>query len=294
MTDYLKRLGLEQLAARASHGRGVRVAVLDSGTPPDAVMGSKYAASSRERPDVNGHATAVASILAGGGRDIVGICRNADFVYIPVLGDDGSGSAKSVADGILDAVEADVDLINLSVGFARTEKCPKKLEKACKIAFYAGKTVICAAGNDGNAVNWPAGLHTTIGIGSSAKNGLKTSFSSVGEVDFVAPGVDLEVLTLSGGVKTVSGTSFSTAIATGVAALLVACMKGRRNHSVGMEAVRNALRAVAKDVDEPGWDARTGYGVLADPTVNMRSTGFFDRIICKITGLFGSRERNRC
>lgn len=295
---YVSALGLELLAAASDHGAGVRIGVLDSGTPTPfaCINGVRYHVRRPLVFDSLGHSTEIASIMVGGS-NIGGICTRSDLWYIPVLDEDGSGSIDSVTKGIYKAIECDVDIINLSLGFARTQTCPKKLERACRDAFDAGKAVVCAAGNDGGSVNWPAALETTISVGSSDKNCLKTSFSSFGEVDFVAPGSELYVQTKDGGVKKVFGTSFSAAIVSGVAALLVAGMH-RKDHSPGMKAVMKALRGIAQDVDAPGWDEMTGYGAIGgnggknvDPMLCMEiKSGFFGRIVSKLQSIFGFGE----
>ena len=296
--NYRRVMGVEKIAARARDGLGVRIAVLDSGSPISPLRGGVDPVScsiAGEPADVFGHATSIASILFGGS-GIVGLCEAATPVYIKVLDDSGKGSVEDVSEGIEKAIELDVDIINMSLGFVRTEKCPSRLEKACEMAKNAGKTVICAAGNDGGAVNWPAALKTTVCVGSAGKNGLKTAFSSVGEVDFVAPGLNLSVLDASGRLKTVSGTSFSAAIVTGVAALLVNDMRSGHPRWAKGESVTESLRLLAKDVGAAGYDHDTGYGYIygksCDPTVGMKiGRSFFGRILYKITSLIGLKAK---
>ena len=288
--DYQRVIGVENLAEQSGEGCGVRIAVLDSGTPKPGLYGSTSFVPKGEF-DEFGHATAVSSILFGGW-GIRGVCEDADPVYIKVLDDDGSGSVKSVVKGIYRAIEENSDIINLSIGFARTEKCPKTLENACSAAFESGIPIICAAGNDGGPVNWPAALKTTISVGSAGQNGLRAPFSSVGEVDFVAPGTNLSVSCTDGRIKTVSGTSFSAALVTGVAALLLNDFRFISHTKEDVYALKGALLARSMDVDEKGYDMNTGYGLIsgkyADPTVCMRTeSGFFDRIIGKIKSILG-------
>lgn len=296
--DYQRLMGVEHVAESCDGGRGVKIAILDSGTPKPAICGCSVPVSEGE-VDEYGHATAVSSILFGGW-GIKGICGNASPRYYAVLDSHGVGSVKSVAKGIYKAIDDGADIINLSLGFARSEKCPRALEDACCDAYEAGKAVICAAGNDGGPVNWPAALKTTISVGSSGKNGLKAAFSSVGEVDFVAPGVDLSVLCPDGRVKTVSGTSFSAALVTGVAALLLGTMRRDGTMRPDVDDIMSALRGMASDIEDPGWDSCTGYGRISgktsDTTVCMKiDQGFFDRIIGKIKSLIGfvyNKENN--
>ena len=285
--DYRKAMGVERLCAASRGAYGVRIAILDSGCPKYAFGGgiARSCVPSSGPDDEYGHATAISSILFGG-RGIVGICGACHPLYVKVLDDNGCGTIESVVAGIYEALDCNVDLINLSLGFVRTEKCPESLEKACEAAFEAGKPIICAAGNDGGRVNWPAALKTTICVGSEAKNGLKTAFSSAGEVDFVAPGLNLPVSGVDGRIKMVSGTSFSTALVTGVAACLIRKMNVD-GVKISVEGVKNALKDVAIDLGEPGWDENTGYGLVfgkkVDPTAHLKiGKGFFGRILDKV------------
>lgn len=281
------------------NGDGVRIAILDSGIPVPWIIGQDNNESLLDKwlesPDENGHATAVSSILFGRG-DIQGLCPYSIPKFIAVLDSNGHGSIKSVVDGIYEAIDEDVDLINLSLGFMRTEKCPKDLEIACREACEAGKTIICAAGNDGGPVNWPAALKTTICVGAADKNGQKVAFSSSGEVDFVAPGTNLPVFDLDGHVKTASGTSFAAAIVTGLASLMISRIRSSGKSYFGIEQLRSALRSMAKDVDAPGWDENTGYGLLSgeniDP-VNLKiNTSIFGTILERIRTFFITKARS--
>lgn len=288
--DYVSKIGAEILSEKSGGGRGVRIAVLDSGTPGPFINGVKWHASHPRTADVFGHATAIASILAGG-NGIAGLCRNATLMYIPVLDDGGVGTVESVSDGIMKAIEHEADIINLSAGFERTDSCPSALERACQHAFDSGKTVVCAAGNDSGPVNWPAALETTISVGSSCENGIKTSFSSFGEVDFVAPGVDLDVLSRSGEIRTVSGTSFSAAIVSGMCAMIYSCMTCKKKNSSDVQRIRNVLMGMATDVETPGWDPLTGYGLISgkksfDPVCMKIEGCFFGKIINKLKSMF--------
>lgn len=296
--DYRKVMGaeVEALCAASNSGRGVSIAILDSGTPSRYLHGGENGLGA-EQIDEFGHATAISSMLFGDA-GIFGVCEEAEPVFYPVLDASGHGNADSVADGIYRAIDDDVDLINLSLGFERTEKCPKRLEIACEDAFEAGKTIFCAAGNDGGPVNWPAALETTICVGSAGYNGLKTPFSSVGEVDFVAPGLNLSVSDGLGGLKTVSGTSFSTALVTGVAALLIPSIRAENSGWADATLVRKALCKISRDVGEPGKDYATGFGLIGkDPTVCMRDGrtkfGFFGTILEKIHSLLGFKAKEK-
>jgi len=287
-------LGVKSFPGLEDGGAGVRIAIVDSGTPTTDLLKTVSSCSygpKDQTDDVFGHATEIASILFGGGK-IQGLCPNANPFYVKVLNDTGNGSIRSVVDGINKAIDYDVDIINLSLGFARTEKCPKKLEKVCERAFQAGKTIVCAAGNDGSHVCWPAALETTISVGSAGKDGFKTAFSSFGEIDFVAPGTDIPVFDKDGRYKTVSGTSFSAAIVTGVVALSFADLAKRSGTRPSPDDLKTSLQKMAVDLGREGWDELTGYGYISgqsdESSVCLKiDDGFFGKIIGNIRGFFG-------
>lgn len=292
--DYRKLIGVQRLPAAVTQGRGVRIALLDSGVPTVRRLRRRMSHAPTGQDDRLGHATALASILFGG-RGLTGLCEQAEALYLKVLDDTGCGTVESVATGIQTALAQGVDLINLSVGFVRTESCPSALGRACRQAFEAGVPVLCAAGNDGGPVNWPAALPQTISVGASGTDGLKTAYSSVGtrrgEIDVLAPGEHLPVLDPTNHGTTVSGTSFSTAVITGLSALLIAELKGR-NQSISVEEIRYKIRSLATDIGADGWDALTGFGVIGgkyrDPTVRQKiGCGFFAKIRENIRGLLG-------
>ena len=268
--DYRRRMGVEKLAVEADDGNGVSIAVIDSGTPWFEDLGHVREASfvkdpdwCRDPHDYYGHATEVSSLLFGCG-EIVGVCPKVSPCFCKALDVDGIGSLKAVVKSIRQAVDWKVDIINLSLGFARDEVCPPALASACQDAYNAGITIVCAAGNDGGKVNWPGALPTTICVGSVDQDGLRLPFSSTGEVDFCSPGLNLDVIDLVGDRIQASGTSLSAPLVTGVLALLIA-----KRRKCGMTTppaeVKDILRGFATDTMAPGRDDETGFGVIGVP-----------------------------
>lgn len=297
--DYRKLAGVHRLPAAITCGRNITIAILDSGVPTVKRLRRMVPDAEAGNDDRLGHATAIASILFGG-RGITGLCERANPLYVKVLDDSGRGTIQSVANGIQTALKRGAEIINLSVGFARTEVCPKELEEACNAAERAHVPIICAAGNDSGAVNWPAALQSTISVGAAGTDGLKTSFSSRGEIDLIAPGENLTVLDVHNHLTTVSGTSFAAAIITGVSALVIADIK-EQGHSdvICTDVLRRILYVCATDVGSEGWDELTGYGLIAgkkylDRTVGqMIQRGFFDKIKENIRGLLGLGRKEK-
>lgn len=301
--DCRERMGVKALSGNACNGAGVRVAVLDSGFPDghtgSILPGGRANYVGGNANDALGHATAVSSLLFGYD-GFIGVCPYATPYYVKVIGDNGIGSLDAVVKGIRDAIIWECDIINLSLGFFRTDKCPESLERACREAADAGVTIFCAAGNDGDRVYWPGALPTTICVGSVDRGGVRLPFSSCGEVDFVAPGRDIDAIGLDGGKTKVSGTSFSTPLVAGVAAL-IAAQKRIDGFRCSPQDLKCALRKEARDVMLSGWDCETGYGAIGlepapndDPVAEVKEhktvRQFFGMIVSKLKGFFRPKE----
>src|SRR5204862_4592603 len=152
--------------SRALSGRGVTVAVIDSGvdTRHNAFLKSRVVFTKDftggDGIDRFGHGTHVAGIVAGQ-RGIVadttayqGIAAGAQLVNLRVLGDDGAGVASDVVEAIDWAVaprhEYKIAVINLSLGAPVLQ--PYRDDPMCEAverAVNAGITVVVAAGNYG-------------------------------------------------------------------------------------------------------------------------------------------------
>ena len=85
------------------------------------------------------------------------------------------------------------------------------LEQAVNYAVGKGVTMVAAAGNTGtNQLLYPAAYPPVIAVGSIDQNLQVSSFSSGGaNVDLLAPGRNIDTLSLNGSVQSVSGTSFA-------------------------------------------------------------------------------------
>ena len=163
---YARVVNADQAWEQGGTGRGVTVAILDSGIamdpdlvqPTNRILASVNFADERITRDPGGHGTHVAGIVAGNGTrsagEFVGIAPDANIVDVRVLDSSGSGRISSVVRGIEWVVahqEAyQIRVINLSLGAPVTASYrTDPLSAAVEIAWQRGIVVVAAAGNTG-------------------------------------------------------------------------------------------------------------------------------------------------
>jgi serine protease AprX len=167
-------IGADQVWAGAGalarlSGRGVTVAVIDSGFDPKhhALQGHVLTTvdfTGGDGVDRFGHGTHVAAIIAGQSGQLAdtrmyrGVASGAFLINLRVLGNDGSGSASDVIEAIDWAIEHqhayNIRVINLSLGAPVLQ--PYRDDPVCAAverAVRAGILVVTAAGNHGETTD---------------------------------------------------------------------------------------------------------------------------------------------
>ncbi len=268
-SGYLSPLHLDR-AWDISKGSGVIVAVIDTGTDLDHpdLAGQLVAGRNVLNPGVgpqddNGHGTLVSGIVAArtnNARGVVGVAPAAKVMPIKVLDSSGSGSDANIAVGIDWATTHGAKVINLSLGGTFDDPV---LSNAISNAIVHNVVVVAAAGNDGSdTVGFPASYAGVLAVSATDHAGALTSFSSYGpRVDVAAPGLDITSTALGSSEAYAgdSGTSFSSPIVAGVAALV------RAQHPTWTQSqVSTQIRNTARDVGLPGVDPAFGHGIV-DP-----------------------------
>lgn len=254
-----------------SEGEGIKVAVLDTGIDTDhpdlmdAVAGHKdFTGDGIE--DTNGHGTHCAGIIGArkNGVGFVGVAPKCTLLIGKVLDNSGSGSYEWIASGIDWAVQEGADIISMSLGGPGTEPT---LHRAIHLALAEGRTVICAAGNEGsfgvNTIGYPGRYGSVITIAAHDPNGNPAGFSSRGgEIDFMAPGTDIWSTYKDGGFAELSGTSMATPFVAGMAALILSKHRQRQGSTPinTNEDLRDHFLFMSS---HPGWhDNASGYGPI--------------------------------
>ncbi|MBA2517555.1 MAG: S8 family serine peptidase [Solirubrobacterales bacterium] len=201
----------EQLiAAGRPGGRGVTVAVLDTGLAyndrgrfrqsPDFSRsrlrrGYDFVAKDPYPNDQNGHGTHVASTIGestGNGQGLTGLAYGATIMPVRVLDATGVGEIDDIARGIRFAVRNGAKIVNLSFEFdgTLTGGAIPGIIDALRFARSRGVLVIGASGNaSARAVAYPARSSLVISVGATTEHGCQADYSNSGSgLDIAAPG----------------------------------------------------------------------------------------------------------
>lgn len=244
----------------------VTIAVVDSGveaTHPDlagrVLAGYDFANNDSNPADDNGHGTAVAGVAAAQGNDGIGVAGaawNVAILPVKTMSSSGSGSYSAIANGITYSADRGARIINLSLGGTSSSST---LQSAVSYAWNKGCVLIAAAGNNGTSTTvYPAAYPNVIAVSATTSADTMASFSSFGSfVDLSAPGQDITTSWPGGGYITISGTSFSSPLTAGVAALALS-----RNPALSNAQINSLLTANADDLGATGYDIYFGAGRL--------------------------------
>jgi Subtilase family len=256
------RLKLADAQAQ-SKGAGVLVAVLDTGADTRhpvlagrTVPGWNYVDDTADTSDVaqrlDSDGNGVRDEAVGHGTFVSGlvslVAPGARILPARVLDSDGIGNTFAVAEAIVDAVRAGADVINLS--FGSTEDADSKVvNEALQVAENHQVVVISAAGNARSTdPQFPASAKTVCGVAALGSGSQLASFSNRGPwVEVAAPGDKLTGPMPGGGYAVWSGSSMSSALVSGQAALLRAVAP-----DADAETTLNSIEATARPVPADG------------------------------------------
>ncbi|MBQ1042860.1 type VII secretion-associated serine protease mycosin [Micromonospora sp. C32] len=273
---------LEKLRAktawRTSTGRGVVVAVIDSGVDashPDlagqVLPGLDLVEpDGSDGPDPVGHGTTVAGLIAGRADDdrgVVGLAPDAKILPVRVLdAENRYDDALIIAKAVRWAVDNGAQVVNLSLGGSSDSAA---LAAALDYAFARDVVVVACTGNLATSTTtkvwYPArepGVLAVAGLERSGENLWSGSITGH-ETVLSAPATALYGARPEGGYWRVQGTSFAAPLVAATAALV-------RSRYPKMSAgdVVNRLISTARDLGPTGRDDRFGYG-LVDPVAAL-------------------------
>ncbi len=193
----------------------------------------------------------LAAAMTNNGYGVAGVDWNARIMMLQVFPDDGGGAVSTIIEAIYYAVDNGADVINMSLGGGYTEA----YDPAINYAYLNGVLVVVAAGNSDveftdDPATWESPVcndgpnpyinNYVLGVAATDENDERAIFSNydgstANFVDVSAPGVDVYstryynvgFVQFSEYFGTGSGTSFSSPITAGLAALLIAAEPGR-------------------------------------------------------------------
>jgi subtilisin family serine protease len=234
---------------RSARGKGVSVAIIDSGidvTHPDLrgkVVESVEARIDNKRivfdpsdaGDSAGHGTACAGIIAR-------IAPEAEFYSIKVLGAGGLGDGQAFLAGLEYAIKKRHRLINLSLGTTKPQFF-SPLHDLLDRAYQAGCIVVAAA-NNLPMPSFPSVFSSSLisVIKSDETDPLNFGFHYGQVIELTAPGVNVRTAWLDAGHRNLTGNSFACPHIVGVIALLL-----EKHPNLTPFQVKSALYSIAKE-----------------------------------------------
>jgi subtilisin family serine protease len=279
--------GLATIGLAAAHrwatGRGVRVAVVDTGVDvahPDlagrVVLARTFVARDDGAFAADVHGTAVAGLVAAGagnGIGIVGVAPDAELEALKACWSDPPGSRQAACDSyslaraldfvLTEAVATRPTVLNLSLGGPQDPLLARLVARAEAL----GVLVVAAADSSGR-LPFPASLPTVLAVAGEGELGAPASDSKGGAV-LAAPGVDVLSTGPNGAYDFFSGSSFAAAQAAGVAALVIERRPGlapRELRRLLTSGARSAAGAALPTLDACGaLGAALGRDACAEP-----------------------------
>jgi len=246
-------------------GSGVTIAILDSGinvAHPDLkdrlVPGYNFYSNNTDVSDVCGHGTAVAGVAAASSNNalgVAGVAGAARIMPLRVAYSDSTGCYayySTIADALTYAADNGARVANVSYGGVAGSVT---VQSAARYMKSKGGLVFVSAGNNNIDENITTdGSMVAVSATDSADN--KASFSSWGNfVSLSAPGTGIWTTNNAGSYSSWNGTSFSSPLSAGVAALVMAARP-----DLDAAQAEAMLYSTAVDLGSAGRDPVFGYG----------------------------------
>jgi len=247
----------------SGYGKGVTIAILDTGVEDHpaittSVTRTELVPLPEDPADQNGHGTAVASLVAGSHQLVPGVAPAADLLSIRVADDAGVSNSFTLAQGIMEAIDAGAQIINISMGSYGDSPL---LHDAVQAAADAGVVVVAAAGNDSMAaLAYPAAYPEVLGVGAVDAASTHMDFSNTGEsLAASAPGFEINAAWPGDSLISFSGTSASAPI---VAGAIAATMSQGEGTVLDASQAVDALFGNLNEAGVAGVDPLYGGGVV--------------------------------
>ncbi|WP_433519475.1 S8 family serine peptidase [Nonomuraea sp. CA-143628] len=232
----VKQIGATEAWKQGFTGKGVTVAVLDSGYDPDHPDLKGVVTHERnfsDEPDIRdnlGHGTHVASIVAGAGEKYRGVAPGANLAVGKVGGRSGPSDSAVLAGMEWAATEVKAKVVSMSLGGPDTPEADPVEQAVNTLSERTGTLFVISAGNSGAQapVSTPGSADAALTVGAVDDHDRVAGFSSRGpregdhaiKPDITAPGVDIMAAEAGGTYVERSGTSMAAPHVAGAAAIM--------------------------------------------------------------------------
>ncbi|WP_158239604.1 S8 family serine peptidase [Streptomyces carminius] len=220
---------------KVTKGKGMTVAVIDSGVNPTPGLGDRLLPGKSfvpedpdAREDVGGHGTDMAALIAGSGaaNSLRGLAPEAKILPLRthIKTEFITSWDKTLVNAIRYAARSEAKIINISQGLGTLDyETLLEMQDAINEANDRGKIIFASSGNDGKKVEkseYPSILPGVVTVGAVGEDGKVANFSNYGpHLALSAPGDP-------------GGTSQAAAIASASAALIWSEHPDWTNHQV--------------------------------------------------------------
>jgi thermitase len=218
-------MGIEPGTDRSQWGSGVTVAVLDSGVAAQpALAGTQITHIDlvNDGQPLDGHGTAMASLIAGNMNGAQGVSPAARIIDVRIAGADGGSDSFVLAQGIQAAVDNGAQVINISYGSYGDSPV---VAQAVGNALKRGVVIVASAGNEQTTtMDYPAAYRGVISVTGVDAGGQIAYYSNVGNPTLAAPGVGIRSAYTENNrpmLATGDGTSQAAALVSGAAAAIL-------------------------------------------------------------------------
>ncbi len=191
-------------------------------------------------PAAFGHGTMVAGLVHL-------VAPTAEIMPLKAFGADGQSNIFDIVRAVYYATDHGARVINMSFTMGANSE---SLKKAIKYATDRGVICVSAAGNEStSAIVFPASYSMTTGVASTSDADVRSRFSNFGgaDVSLAAPGERLITTYPGGHYAAVWGTSFSSGLVSGSAAILLQSVPGLRQGDFENAVAQGAYK-VSQDV----------------------------------------------
>lgn len=249
------------------------------------------------------HVAGIAAAVTNNGTGVAGVAPHCKIMAVKAGPDDPTSNEISYQyEGMVYAADRGANIINCSFsgpGYSQTG------QDVINYATQKGSLVVAAAGNGGtdeigdnidNAEEYPAGFTNVIAVASTGQSDQKSTFSNYGyTVALSAPGEYVISTLPNDSYGAYSGTSMSTPIVAGVAALVKSHTPSLTPMQVGQQV---RISADNIDASNPGYVHTLGFGrvnayralTVQSPAIRMTNHTVSDSGTGNNDGIFNPLE----